>query len=43
VTHGGQRVEIGENEYASVDMMIGPEEGLPHMWNGPTGKGLVEA
>ena len=29
VTHGGQRVEIGENEYASVDMMIGPEDPRP--------------
>jgi intracellular multiplication protein IcmB len=29
MTHGGQRVEIGENEYASVDMMIGPEDPRP--------------
>ena len=29
VTHGGQRVEIGENEYASVDMVIGPEDPRP--------------
>jgi intracellular multiplication protein IcmB len=29
VTHGGQRVEIGENEYASVDLMIGPEDPRP--------------
>ncbi len=29
MTQGGQRVEIGENEYASVDMMIGPEDPRP--------------
>lgn len=29
VTHGGQRVEIGENEYVSVDMTIGPEDPRP--------------
>jgi intracellular multiplication protein IcmB len=29
VTHGGQRVEIGENEYTSVDLMIGPEDPRP--------------
>jgi intracellular multiplication protein IcmB len=29
MTHGGQRVEIGENEYASVDMVIGPEDPRP--------------
>ena len=29
LTHGGQRVEIGENEYASVDMVIGPEDPRP--------------
>ena len=29
VTHGGQRVEIGENEYISVDMTIGPEDPRP--------------
>ena len=29
VTRGGQRVEIGENEYSSVDMTIGPEDPRP--------------
>ncbi len=29
MTQGGQRVEIGENEYASVDMMIGLEDPRP--------------
>ena len=29
LTQGGQRVEIGENEYASVDMTIGPEDPRP--------------
>ncbi len=29
LTHGGQRVEIGEYEYASVDMAIGPEDPRP--------------
>jgi intracellular multiplication protein IcmB len=29
VTQGGQRVEIGENEYTSVDMTIGPEDPRP--------------
>jgi intracellular multiplication protein IcmB len=41
VTHGGQRVEIGENEYASVDMMIGPEDPRPFVelasWSGCPG------
>jgi intracellular multiplication protein IcmB len=29
VTHGGQRVEFGENAYASVDMELGPEDPRP--------------
>jgi intracellular multiplication protein IcmB len=29
VTQGGQKVEIGENEYAGVDMAIGPEDPRP--------------
>ena len=29
VTHGGQRVEIGDNAYGSVDMNIGPEDPRP--------------
>ncbi|VTZ48787.1 Intracellular multiplication protein IcmB [Methylocella tundrae] len=29
VTHGGQRVEIGEYEYTSVDIAIGPEDPRP--------------
>lgn len=29
VTHGGQRVEIGENEYMGVDMAVGPEDPRP--------------
>jgi intracellular multiplication protein IcmB len=29
VTHGGDRVEIGENEYTSVDMAVGPEDPRP--------------
>jgi len=29
ITHGGLRVEIGENDYASVDMAIGPEDPRP--------------
>ena len=29
VTHGGQRVEIGDNEYANVDMDMGPEDPRP--------------
>ena len=28
-TFGGQRVQIGENEYASVDMAVGPEDPRP--------------
>jgi intracellular multiplication protein IcmB len=29
VTHGGTRVEIGEYEWASVDMVVGPEDPRP--------------
>jgi intracellular multiplication protein IcmB len=29
IAKGGQRVEIGENEYASVDMAVGPEDPRP--------------
>lgn len=29
VTHGGQRVDFGENSYAPVDMDIGPEDPRP--------------
>ena len=29
VTHGGQRVDIGDNIYAPVDMNIGPEDPRP--------------
>ena len=29
VTHGGQRVEIGQNDYAAVDMELGPEDPRP--------------
>jgi intracellular multiplication protein IcmB len=31
VTRGGQRVEIGENEYGSVDMAMGPEDPRPFL------------
>ena len=29
VTHGGTRVEIGDHEFASVDMIVGPEQARP--------------
>jgi intracellular multiplication protein IcmB len=29
ITHGGQRVQIGDYEYAPVDMVIGPEDPRP--------------
>jgi intracellular multiplication protein IcmB len=29
VTHGGTRVQIGEHEWASVDMIVGPEDPRP--------------
>jgi len=29
ITHGGTRVEIGEHEWASVDMVVGPEDPRP--------------
>jgi intracellular multiplication protein IcmB len=29
IAHGGQRVEIGDNDYACVDLMIGPEDPRP--------------
>jgi intracellular multiplication protein IcmB len=31
VTHGGQRVEIGDYDYAGVDMMVGPEDTRPFL------------
>ncbi|HTV32450.1 MAG TPA: ATP-binding protein [Methylocella sp.] len=29
ITHGGERVEIGQSEYACVDMAVGPEDPRP--------------
>lgn len=29
LTHGGTRVEIGDHEFASVDMIVGPEQARP--------------